>query len=804
MMRICPVLSLRVSGLSPQDLEVLSAPALSMALERVRSLREAAEAAGRQIARHLYDLVPALDGTPDVRRAVLGLRRDVHNARCTPRTAEAARTAMPFLSPGAGALVTRWLGTVCDLASARAELDRCAMQASRAAGSRMLALLRTPDIAATLALASPAFTRELLRADPDRPPAPGSRTARSALAYFTRTATKTSPFGALTTLGTAHLGPPPDRRPAPARHRVDLASPRHLAVHLLRALAACNPTAFPLRDNPSLRRTDRTWRVLLPQYQASERLHYRFDEPATVDGYVPYLDGTWRSWADGTDGQRALIRRWIAAGILLPGTPWRLEDRGCFRQLAGQAAASGHLPAGVAQSLEALARAEDRMPDAGAEERLVLDTTVRQAAQTALRGAGAPVPRWLARTPLFHQNVPCPDRRLLRLPDSVADDLRTLAGLLRPAVRRSGLYDVLVEHFVARYGRGGTCRDVMAFLHALCRRPDYPDVLRRTATVPVDPLPCGTVGAPAVSVLHQLVAEDEAAVHRGDYRMVVNRVIPSAGALLARWGAVPGTGQDLEGPLRAWIEDLYPGCAVYGLWPGGDYTMVQAPPGHLLPAFRWPTELRPDGPDDSIGLADLVLSHDPGTGTLQLYGPGGRNVALPYLGSVIFDLLDGPVKLLATLSNPWLAEAPWHPSGPATGGGATPRATHGRLVLERATWRMPAASVPRPDRGEAPAAFLERFDDWRRAEGLPRLCFVQLQGPGAGASKPQWADLGSPHVLSALQKELEHEHEHEGSVRTVSFTEQLPGPGGHWLTGADGRRRAAELCALVRLDATED
>ncbi|KOU36487.1 lantibiotic dehydratase [Streptomyces sp. WM6378] len=799
MTQICPVLSLRVSGLSPQDLEALSVPELSRALQRTRSLRSAAAAAAQQIAPNLYELVPSLDTDPDVRRAVLRLRRDVHNTRCTPSTVRAARTARPFLPPATGTLVSQWLSTVEDLALARAEADDLAAEASRTTGARILTLLRTPRIASTLALASPVFTRELLRADPARPPAPGTRLARSALAYVTRTAAKTSPFGALTTLGTARLGPPPAGPPAPAERGVDLVSPRYLAVHLLRALTACAPASFPVRGNPSLQQTDGSWQMLLPQYQTTERLHYRYDELTSVDGYVPYLDGVWQTWADGTDGQRALVRRWIAIGLLLPETPWRLEDRDCFRQLAAQAADSPAMPSGAAPALETLARAEDRIPQAGAAERLALDATVRQAAGAALRAAGAPVPRWLASAPLFHENVPSPHLQPLTLPDTVADDLSTLAGLLRPAVRRGGLYDVLVAHFVTRHGRGGVCRDVMEFLHTLCRRPDYPDLLRQpTSTAPEDLLPCGTVGAAAVSVLHQLAAPDEAALHRGEYRMVVNRVMASAGGLLARWGAVPGTGQHVEGPLRTWIEGLYPGCAVYGLWPGGDYAMVQAPPGGLLPSLCWPTELRPSGHDDGIGLAELLLSHDPGTGTLQLYGPDGRNVALPYLGSVVFDLLDGPVKLLATLSHPWLVEPSWQRDATTASAGASPRAEHGRLVLERAAWRIPADSVPRPERGEATAAFLERFDNWRHAADIPLLCFVQLLGHRS-SQKPQWADLGSPHVLTALLKQI------DASVRTVLFTEQLPGPGQHWLADAmDGRRRAAELCALVRLDGAQD
>ncbi|KIF05134.1 hypothetical protein PL81_14840, partial [Streptomyces sp. RSD-27] len=123
-------------------------------------------------------------------------------------------------------------------------------------------------LAAGLALASPAFTRELLRADPARPPAPGSRLARTALSYLARTAVKTSPFGSLVTLGTASLGPvPAGLAAAAAAPAADTVSPRHLAVELLRAFAADPDLSetVDLRVNPSLHRLADTWQVLLPQ-----------------------------------------------------------------------------------------------------------------------------------------------------------------------------------------------------------------------------------------------------------------------------------------------------------------------------------------------------------------------------------------------------------------------------------------------------------------------------------------------------------------------------------------------------------
>ncbi|MFF4578089.1 hypothetical protein [Streptomyces sp. NPDC001389] len=825
---VFPLLSTRVTALGPADLEPLAGPALASSLDALRAGREEAAEAGRALSDVLYALVPTLDDAPAVRRAALRLRRDTRGARGGRHTADAVAVVRPALDEAGRAALTAWTGAAERLAAAAERAERLAQEEARTAGTWMLTLLRRPDLAAGLALASPAFTRELLRTDPARPPAPGSRLARTALSYLARTAVKTSPFGSLVTLGTASLGPvPAGLAAAAAPPAADTVSPRHLAVELLRAFAADPDLSetVDLRVNPSLHRLADTWQVLLPQY-LNQSLPHHADLLATADLYAPFLapaagrSGPPDVWSgSGTPAERARTRRWAAMGLLLPDVPWQPHDRACLAALADRTGTPpGPQGPRVAEALAILADTERALPAADAATRLRLDGRARAAAADVFTALGAPQPHWLASAPLFHQNVPATGTPVPVLPaEEIGHDLRALGRRVRAQTFRSALYDVLTAHFKARYGAGGTCHDLYDFLYGFCRREDHHRLVRRAADAdragtgtPCVPAPHGTVGAAAVTVFHQLAAADADALARGEYLMAVNRVSAGPGGLLARWGAVPGTGgAAIREPLRRWIGDLYPGCAVRQLSAGGDYSTLQAPAGPLFPYLRWPSDLRgpdaapPGAPHPGLDLADLVLSHDPASDTLQLYDRDGANVALPYLGVMPLQVLHGPVRLLATLSQPWSTRyltdgerLPHDPTRPPPDGvTATPRTREGRLVTARASWRLPAAALPRPAGGEGTAAFLDRLDGWRREHGMPQQCFVRAEpAPGVLPEKPFWTHLGSPHAVASLLKSV------GADGGALEFTELLPGPGAHWLADADGRPRAVELAALLRLD----
>ncbi|MFF0866912.1 lantibiotic dehydratase [Nonomuraea sp. NPDC003560] len=750
---VVPLVLMRVAGLPVRDLDALVAPELGGLLERAAIRRDRAEELGRRVAGALHDVVPRL--SDEARREALRLRRDAHNGRCSDRTRAAAGAVEGHLDRELRDLVGSWLRSVTALRESLAETDRAAAAHVAAAGRQVFGLLTRPGIMSTLALASPAFTRVLLGPGSARTCPPDSRTCRTAVSYATRAALKPSPFGAL-------------GRTVPSTATVS--SPLHLAVALVRACAQ-HPrlsSRFPSRVNPSLRDVAGTWYAMLPCYDVpTGLLPHRWDELTDASLYVPgHLIPDHPDSARPLDNWplagTELAGRWVEMGLLLPDVPWRSGERDWLARIADR------VPTGpVSGALAELKRAEQRMPAADAAERVRLDARVRQAAADAFERLETSPPAWLRNAPLFHETLPADDVPLPALPPQVSEDLGVVAARIRAELGRTRLYEGLVRHFVARYGPGGRCEDLLEFLYT------YPWTSAPSPARP--PQPGGTLGFPAATVFYQLAADDRAALDRGDYTLVVNQVCVEPGGQAARWDGTHGTADT----LRAWISSLHPGCTVYELLAGADFAAVQMPAARLFECVAWPSDL---GPPQGRDLRGFAVTHDRRTGTLQVRDPAGARAAFVYLGAMPLPLLHGPVRLLATLTHPWIPaslETPGPPGTPAA------RMRQGRVVMSRARWRLPAAAVPR--RTGSWARHLADLDVWRAAHAVPRQVFVRR-----GGRKPFWVDFRAPHTIALL--------DHELTGGEIELTEALPTREQHWVRDDSGRARAAEFVALVRLD----
>ncbi|RSN15582.1 hypothetical protein DMB42_01800 [Nonomuraea sp. WAC 01424] len=755
MTSVVAVVLMRVAGLPVGDLDVLVAPELGGLLERAATQRDRSEELGRRVADALHDVVPRL--AEEERREALRLRRDAHNGRCSDRTRAAAAAVARHLDRELRDLVGSWLRSVTALRESLAETDRAAASHVAAAGRQVFGLLTRPDIMSTLALASPAFTRVLLGPGSARTYPPDSRTCRTAVSYATRAALKPSPFGSL-------------GRTVPSTAAVS--SPLHLAVALVRACAQ-HPrlsSRFPSRVNPSLRDVAGTWYAMLPCYDVpAGLLAHRWDELTDASLYVPgHLAPDRPDSARPLDARpldawpgagTELAGRWVEMGLLLPDVPWRSGERDCLARIADG------VPAGpLSDALAELKRAEQRMPAADAAERVRLDARVRQAAADAFERLETSPPAWLRNAPLFHETRPADDVPLPALPPQVTEDLGVVAARIRAGLGRTRLYEGLVRHFVARYGSGGRCDDLLEFLYT------YPWTPAPSPAHP--PQPGGTLGFPAATVFYQLAADGRAALDRGDYTLVVNQVCVEPGGQAARWDGARGTAETLQ----AWISSLHPGSTVYELLAGADFAAVQMPAARLFERVAWPSDL---GPPQGRDLRGFAVTHDRRTGTLQVRDPAGALAAFVYLGAMPLPLLRGPVRLLATLTHPWI------PALPETSATAAARVRQGRVVMSRARWRLPAGAVPR--RTGSWARHLADLAVWRAAHAIPRQVFVRR-----GGRKPFWVDFHAPHTVALL--------DHELTGGEIELTEALPTREQHWVRDGSGRARAAEFVALVRLD----
>jgi hypothetical protein len=395
------------------------------------------------------------------------------------------------------------------------------------------------------------------------------------------------------------------------------------------------------------------------------------------------------------------------------------------------------------------------------------------------------------------------------LTEPVRGDLVELGRRSRPYVFRSHLYDMLVNRFVAEYGSGGRCTDVLGFLMRLAVTGDGNTILdgayrqdlltrgRRTdrAFLPVGP----SSAPPAVAVLFQLAADDAEALHTGRYRLVVNQFNPGTGGLVSRFGGL--LGRALTEPLREYLADAWPGTDTRELIDWTECNTAQSRSGQLFPPLVLPYEV-PDA--DGLPLASTTLVHEPADGVLTLRGPDGIPVGLPYLGIVPPHLHPPLSRLLLVLADPWINGSPLSdytlPFGLRDERGdevvGMPRAGFGRVVTRRRAWVVPLSELPRRRPGEADADLVERVDAWRRRHGIPVEVFchqlTDVAGPVGAERKPMWVSLASPMSLAVLAQWL------STATRHVRLVETFPERGAHPQRDADGNRRTSEQVCLMR------
>jgi Lantibiotic dehydratase, N terminus len=778
---VSPLVVVRAAGLPVSAIDDLQAHDTVAALREATEHERAAAALGVPLGERLYRLVPELD--KPMRQAVVKLRRDIHNGRMP-------RPVMGLPAELAND-VARWTELVRQAAARRtAAGDHFAAEAALAAKA-MRAHLGAPAVASGLALASPEFTQRLLAAPLDD--TPSARSVRSATAYLTRVALKTSPFSSLTTVGVTGF--------SGHRTRVTSSSRPHALALLLaclreRRLAGRVTVAAP----DGLCQVDRRWLATLPVRVVARRTPLRVDEVTGCGQYdwlLATLPGGPELLGDLFPGRPELARRLAEIGLLQPVLPWSTRSRDDFRELAAWAEERfADLPEFTAAT-RALAEQEEIIASEPAPlRRTAAITQAREAVADAFSALGRPAPAWAGELPLFHEVVAaplCPE-----LPAPVVDDLAEIGRALVPHIWRDARYGELVRCFVLRHGRGSVGVPVLDFLYAFLTRSDLG---RLAGLLPqVDPAIArdaarlrgtGTLATASNAVFFQVAAACAADVVAGAHTTVVNAVHTGGLGLLGRWAAVTDR---LDAPLDEWTQNLHPGCRVYQVTPHADWASLQRP-ALGLPVLHLPGDLR--HPEAGTGLAALTLAHDPVSDTLQVSDQDGP-VAFGYTGAVPQHLLSGIADLVCLLSNPWLTLGRVNRDRLQSDEDSArylPRLQSGRVVWARARWSFAADEVPRPGRAESPVEFFTRLRAWREGHGLPAEVFVtgvSRAGGRVSKRKPQWLGFDHPFsVWAALGVP-------DPDVSTVDFAEALPARGGHWVESSGGERMATEFQGLVR------
>lgn len=763
----------------------------TLAGDRVRTLADRLDGVEDRLHDHAATLPDELyrriggEDDRDVRRALLSLRRDVHNAR-TPRDPSLVARVVDHPETGGGlaAALETWFGDVGERDALLADAPR-ASECDRRARRRALARLwRDPAVRVGVLFAQPQLRRDLDRslADPERPADhDDTRPLDTLLAYACRAASKTSPFSAFTTTEIRSLEPAGG---APAPSGAGTRSRVHTDVRWVEDLAAlvaadpCLRAALPVSVNPTLERDGATLRFLAPARRGAEALRTVECDPHVdlllllVDHLPPPA-----RWGDLAERLRSVAPE--------PATLRALTDR--LEQLL----AAGALTLGACHGAEParlLSELAAGLPDPVRAALLDLDHEVHalpasdpEALPGALRAAGEEARRLV--TVLGGDPAAVRDDRLVhhesyRLagPAVGLDALGRARGALERLTRLLPLFDgdvPLRRGIAATFLRHHGPRDQVTPLElfrALWSGDAGPDPLGAAADGDSLQLAAvadrkalvgavrdhltgagGTVelpaalletwgerasrhrdGCPPMSAALMVQPVDSSAVVRpGDApppAVVVNKVVVGYGTVLARHAAADGPSE------QTWLRDRL-GEALTAVRP-------DAEPVELVATFGFGGQLRPPltarclrypgAPIRRVGQpevawSDVRVAWNDGRRAPELVDTRTGRTLLPVHLGTLSALHFPPFYRFVTGFGPAFApDVPWlhllDPDPSSAGVRALPRLTHEGVVLMRATWAVPADAVPEPASDEV--TDFRRLRGWARENRLPRRAFV--------------------------------------------------------------------------------
>ncbi|MFJ5937625.1 lantibiotic dehydratase [Streptomyces sp. NPDC093071] len=883
---------LRAAGLPVETVHGLRCPATRRWADAVLDEEERLAAEGARLSDLLHALVGATaapgDGDAGARRALLDLRRRIFNNRL-PADPGAAVRLVTGLDPETGGRTARWLrdrARLAELTAGGAELLDGELRESRGALRRALSEERLRH---GLLLASPALDARLDAYLRDTSPRPGNRLRkieRSALTYLYRTACKTSPFSTFTGVGLASFsGDPADDR---AGLRVDGEWVSHVRLNVV----VLTRLTELITDDPERRRD---LPVVLSQgwERDADRIRYvRHVTTAGDDGAAVTFDavrdrlfflrgsGTldrlleWLGGGDGKVRHRDLVD-WLEAEhgagreeceryasallnvgmVQVPvlrtdvhgGDPLR-SYQDALRSLGVPWADR------LADLLDGPADCLARYPGAGTDERRALLGTLRSRLQDVQRELGAADPS-LPQT-LVYEDVGAGDGLVCGpgvLGGETGRALRAVEGVLP-------LFDLtlpqritLLGFFVARYGRGGRCDDLLGLVHDFhedffdqyvsftsrrvpfgedgAYRPEenwlgqeemrtldrarrrFHEGMRalweRDATdrdVAEVELPGGllaeTAGELAPLTGHFVPQSHHLQLSRpagGRPLVVLNKSYGGLAFPFSRfthlYEGAGATGAGLSGALREETAARRPEGAVFAEVTGGPVSSNLNLHGRLTDhQIVCPGETSTVPEEARIHLDDLYVEHDEAAERLVLRSRRlGREVVPVYLGYLVPIALPDIPRTLLLLSPSTMAPFDvWAgvPEGTAVAGVTRrPRIRHGDVVVGRRSWTALAEVLPVRRPGSGEEEHYLDWQRWRRSHGLPDRCFATVSRADRGPVGAKPAHVDFDSPLSLAA--FDALVERKPGVRVV-FQEMLPAEDGLHVVSERGRH-VAEL-----------
>ncbi|HWM06187.1 MAG TPA: amino acid adenylation domain-containing protein [Actinophytocola sp.] len=272
-----------------------------------------------------------------------------------------------------------------------------------------------------------------------------------------------------------------------------------------------------------------------------------------------------------------------------------------------------------------------------------------------------------------------------------------------------------------------------------------------------------------------IAARDAAAIRAGDFTWVLGEL--HAGVNTMRSALFVSQHPDARELHEGMIHDLDGPRIVLAATREEGGT-----PQRLSDALVQPRDVRVVSAHDACGpdlagallVADLLLSEEDGRLVVHDRAGGNRMSLVELLNEQLMGQLVQQFRVV--------------PHAPHT-----PRVSIDRLVVNRETWRLPAAELEFAFAADEPTRFL-RAQQWRQRHGMPRFLFVK----SPVEYKPFYVDLASLPSVELLAHAV-RAMDRERPDGVLSVGEMLPGPDELWLTDAEGARYTAEL-RLVAVD----
>ncbi|MER6440750.1 lantibiotic dehydratase [Streptomyces sp. NPDC001185] len=881
---------LRVAGLPVDTVVALRAPEATDWAVRAAAEEDRLGALGAALSDPLSDVVGATEDAA-LRRRLLALRRTVFNNRL-PNDLEGARALAAGLGGSTGDDLTAWLDARVRWDGLRAE-GEAVLAAGLARTRTALRELALDDrLRRGLLLASPTLEERLdaFAADPADPAAvPGKRTRkmeRSLLSYVYRTACKTSPFSTLTGVALGGFRAPADDG-TPAATRVDDDWTGHCRLNVvvltrLAELIAADPRRradLPVAlasgwklDDDRIRYVQRAVTAgddsAPVSFDAAQDRLLFLRRRGTLDAMLALLrdhDGTcrhgdlanWLATTTGADDE--------AAGHYLTA----LLDLGMLQLPTLSLAVHEPDPiAAVQRSLRALERpwADDLATRLDGPAQLLAgypaaDVPGRRALLGALRADLLALQSDLgAERPVLPQTLVYEDVSAGTTSAALDEWTALAARPLRSVGRVLPAFDVALPQrltlkgfFLARFGRGGRCEDLLRLVHDF-HEDIFRQYLQFTATKE-DRLPDGShapeenwLGMPEIAAVDRARATLTARMRANWAELnpeaeefvldedTVNEVAEALGAAgpafqphshflqLARRDGDPlvvlndsfgglcfpftrfthcfdgpdGT-TGLTDALRTELRGLLPPGAVFAEITAGATTTNLNLHGRLTDyEIVCPGEHSTAPEEARLHLEDLHAVHDTDTDRLVLRSRRlDREVVPLYLGYLVPMVLPEIPRTLLLFS-PTARSVPdvWRgvPAAPETEGVTRrPRVRHHSLVLHRRSWTAADGSLPLRAPDTTVGQWYLGWHRWRVRHGLPAQAFATVHeettGEGAG-----WFGGSKPQYVdfeSPLSLTALEGLLAGKRARTV-FEEMLPGESELHVTSPRGRH-VAEL-----------